>query len=124
MALNREQKRQLKRDGDLDVAEGAGGAGGGNGNGKDAGDGADDGGGPRKGRATPTAKADHKDERTSPRQFVREVRSELRKVAWPTRQETINYSLIVAVTLVIMTTLIFGLDWVFSEVVLRIFDAK
>ena len=126
MALNREQKRQLKRAGDLDVDEGAGGAGNGNGNGngKDAGDGADDGGGPRKGRATPTAKAEHKDERTSPRQFVREVRSELRKVAWPTRQETINYSLIVAVTLVIMTTLIFGLDWVFSEVVLRIFDAK
>jgi preprotein translocase subunit SecE len=126
MALNREQKRQLKRAGDLDVDEGAGGAGNGNGNGngdKGTGGGADD-GGPRKGRATPTAKADHKDERTSPRQFVREVRSELRKVAWPTRQETLNYSLIVAVTLIIMTTLIFGLDWVFSEVVLRIFDAK
>jgi len=123
MALNREQKRQLKRAGDLDVDADGGGAG--NGNGKDAERGGeDDGGSPRKGRATPTAKAEHKDERTSPRQFVREVRSELRKVAWPTRSETLNYSLIVAMTLVIMTTLIFGLDWVFSEVVLRIFEAR
>src|SRR5690349_13098916 len=128
MALNREQKRQLKRAGDLDVEEAGGGAGNGNGsgngNGNGSGDDGDDGGSGRKGRATPTAKADHKDARTSPRQFVKEVRSELRKVAWPTRSETLNYSLIVAIALVIMTTLIFGLDWVFSEVVLRIFDAK
>ena len=123
MALNREQKRQLKRAGDLDVE--ADGDGAGNGNGRGAGPGSsDDGGSPRKGRETPAAKGDHKEERTSPRQFVKEVRSELRKVAWPTRQETINYSLIVAMTLVVMTTLIFGLDWVFSEVVLRIFQAK
>ena len=121
MALNREQKRQLKRAGDLDVDANGGDAGNGNGNSNDSG--ADDEGSPRKGRATPVAKTEHKDERTSPRQFVREVRSELRKVAWPTRSETINYSL-VALTLVFMTTLIFGLDWVFSEVVLRIFDAK
>ena len=124
MALNREQKRQLKRDGDLDVDAAGGGAGNGAGGGNGNGSGSDDDGSPRKGRATPAAKAEHKDERTSPRQFVREVRSELRKVAWPTRSETLNYSLIVALTLVFMTTLIFGLDWVFSEVVLRIFDAK
>ena len=123
MALNREQKRQLEKSGNVDVDADGGGAGAGNGTGK--GSGADDDGGRRKGRATPTAKAaEHKEPRTSPGQFVKEVRSELRKVAWPTRQETINYSLIVAMTLVIMTTLIFGLDWVFSEVVLRIFDAK
>ena len=56
-------------------------------------------------------------------QFVKEVRGELRKVAWPTRAETINYSLIVLVTLVVMTAFIFGLDWVFGEVVLRLFDS-
>ena len=126
MALNREQKRQLKRAGDLDETTDGGDAGNGNGNGNGgAGDAADDGGSSRKGRATPNAKATEvKEKRTSPGQFVKEVRSELRKVAWPTRKETINYSLIVAMTLVVMTTLIFGLDWVFSEVVLRIFDAK
>jgi preprotein translocase subunit SecE len=122
MALNREQKRRLERSGDLDIEADGGGAG--DDDGPATGGGTDDGGSPRKGRATPTARTEHKEERTSPGQFVREVRSELRKVAWPTRRETLNYSLIVAVTLVIMTTLIFGLDWVFSEVVLRIFDAK
>ena len=30
-----------------------------------------------------------------PRQFLKEVRAELRKVAWPTRPEVINYSIIV-----------------------------
>jgi preprotein translocase subunit SecE len=125
MALNREQKRQLKRAGDLDVDAEGGGAGNGGGNGTGSGGSGDaDDSSPRKGRATPTAKADQKEPRTSPRQFVREVRGELRKVAWPTRSETVNYSLIVAVALIFMTSLIFGLDWVFSEVVLRVFDAK
>lgn len=65
-----------------------------------------------------------KEERTSPRQFVKEVRAELRKVAWPTRKETLSYSGIVGATLIFMTTLIFCLDWVFSETVLRLFNVK
>ena len=68
----------------------------------------------------PQAKA--KEERTSARQFVREVRQELRKVAWPTRRETINYPLIVLTTLVFMTALIFVLDYAFSKGVLRLYD--
>jgi preprotein translocase subunit SecE len=63
-------------------------------------------------------------ERTSARQFAHEVRGELRKVVWPTRSETINYSIIVLVTLVFFTTLIFCIDWVFSEAVLRLFEAR
>ncbi len=57
-------------------------------------------------------------------QFVREVRSEMRKVAWPTRSETRNYSIIVLVSLIIMTTLIFLVDLLFSDLVLRLFNAK
>jgi preprotein translocase SecE subunit len=45
-------------------------------------------------------------------------------VAWPTRSETTNYSLVVAITLIVLGTLIFGLDWIFSEIVLRLFSAK
>jgi preprotein translocase subunit SecE len=77
-------------------------------------------------RSRPSAKdaPSKKEERTSPRQFVKEMRAELRKVAWPTRQETLNYSLIVAATLVFMTLLIFGLDTLFSDLVLRLFDIK
>ena len=33
-----------------------------------------------------------------PRQFIREVRGELRKVAWPTRPEVVKYSIVVLVT--------------------------
>ncbi|MBU6330332.1 MAG: preprotein translocase subunit SecE [Acidobacteria bacterium] len=98
MALNREQKRMLQRQGEL---------------GPD--------GEPLRTRRNPQSRAQH--ERTGPAQFAREVRSELRKVAWPTRSETINYSIITVVTLVVFTVLIFGLDWVFSELVLKLFNA-
>jgi preprotein translocase SecE subunit len=39
----------------------------------------------------------------------------MRKVAWPTRAETINYSAVVLVTLVVVILLIFGLDYVFHS---------
>ena len=57
-------------------------------------------------------------------QFVREVRTELRKVAWPTRAEVINYSIIVLVTVVILTALIALLDIVFSEWVLKLLNVN
>jgi preprotein translocase subunit SecE len=61
-------------------------------------------------------------ERTRPGQFVREVRGELRKVAWPSRQETMRLSGVVLFTLVVLTTLIFGLDYVFAKSVFFLFD--
>jgi preprotein translocase subunit SecE len=63
-------------------------------------------------------------QRTTPSQFVHEVRAELRKVAWPTRAEVINYSLVVLVAVVIITALIFGLDYLFAKAVLYVFDTK
>jgi len=103
MALNREQKRMLKKQGDLD----------------------DDGAAAPSRRPRPAPKAPvPKEQRTGARQFVKEVRSELRKVAWPTRQETLNYSMVVGLALVVLTTLIFGLDWIFSQVVLRLFNVQ
>ena len=97
MALNREQKRMLQRQGEL---------------GPD--------GEPIRARRGPQQQ---RRERTGPVEFAREVRSELRKVAWPTRSETINYSIITIVTLIVFTLVIFGIDWVFSEAVLKLFDA-
>ena len=39
------------------------------------------------------------------------MRAELRKVAWPTRAEIVNYSIIVLVAVVVlMTAFIFGVD--------------
>jgi len=60
-------------------------------------------------------------ERTSPVTFLREVRGELRKVAWPTRPEVINYSTIVLFTLILLIALIFVLDLAFAKSVLFLF---
>ena len=62
-------------------------------------------------------------ERTSPGEFLRGVRSELRKVAWPTRSEVLNLSIIVLFTLMIVMALIFVLDFAFAKSVLFLFDA-
>jgi preprotein translocase subunit SecE len=46
--------------------------------------------------------------------YLREVREEMRKVAWPTWPEVRKYSLVVLVTVVIFTALVGGLDFVFG----------
>ena len=61
-------------------------------------------------------------ERTSPAQFVREVRAELRKVAWPTRPEVVRFSGIVLFTLIVLTAFIFGIDYVSAKGVFFLFD--
>ena len=103
MAMNREQKRMLQKQGEVDS----------------------DGEPVRKKRDTPTRQAQTqvKESRLFSRQGMHEVRGELRKVAWPTRSETINYSIIVLVALIVMTTFIFAIDWVFSQLVLKLFNA-
>ena len=60
-------------------------------------------------------------ERTKPRQFVKEVIAELQKVAWPTRQEVVSYSVVVLVSVVVIATVIFGMDYVFTRGVLSLF---
>jgi preprotein translocase subunit SecE len=59
--------------------------------------------------------------RNSPAQFLREVRVELRKVAWPTRAETVNYSTVVLLSLVVLIALIFILDYAFGKASLFLF---
>ncbi|MBW4329748.1 preprotein translocase subunit SecE [Stakelama sp. CBK3Z-3] len=55
--------------------------------------------------------------KTSPVEFMRQVRAETAKVVWPTRRETI----MTAVMVVIMTTLLglffLGVDSVFDQIV-------
>ena len=101
MAMNRQTKRMLQRQGQLD-AEGQ----------------------PAKSkRSAPAApRPEAKEKRTTPAQFVREVRSELRKVAWPTRPEVINYSIIVLVAVVLLTAMIAGLDFAFGEAIFKLFE--
>jgi preprotein translocase subunit SecE len=69
-----------------------------------------------------TAPPQHaKKERTSPRHFLSEVRGELRKVAWPSRQEVINSTIVVLIMVTVMTALIFGFDYASAKAVLFLY---
>jgi preprotein translocase subunit SecE len=94
-ALNRQTKRQMKRQGGETPAPAE--------------------------RRRPAPPPPHR-ERTSPKVFVREVRGELKKVAWPTRPEVVTSTIVVLMAVIVMTLLIFGLDYVFAEGVLRLFE--
>lgn len=103
MSMNRETKRMLQRQGEL---------------GPD--------GEPIRTKTQPQGRPSSgapKEQRTSPKQYVREVRGELRKVAWPTKQEVIRYSIIVLLTIIVLTTMIFALDYVFAKGVFFLFDS-
>jgi preprotein translocase subunit SecE len=85
--LNREQKRHLRRTGALD----------------------EKGVPTRVQRQAPRTK-----ERVGPAQYLREVRDEMRKVAWPKRDEVIRYSIVVVITVVFYAALVGGLDELFG----------
>ncbi len=63
----------------------------------------------------------HSRGRSSPGEFLREVRAELKKVAWPTREEVINYSIVVLVVSLLLTLFVAGLDWVIREATTNFF---
>ena len=85
--LNREQKRTLRRMGAIDEK-----------------------GAPARVARTSGPKQD----RVGPTQYLREVRDEMRKVAWPTRDEVIRYSIIVVITVLVYMALVGGLDYIFG----------
>ena len=101
MAMNRQTKRMLQRQGQLD-AEGQPAA--------------------RKRPAPQAQRAEAREGRTGPVQFIREVRGELRKVAWPTRSEVRNYSIIVFITVVVLTAYISAIDFGFGEAIFKLFE--
>jgi preprotein translocase subunit SecE len=63
-----------------------------------------------------------KKERTSIRQFFHEVRAELKKVTWPSREELQTYTIVVFGVSTVMTLYIFGLDWIFNRSVLWVLE--
>jgi preprotein translocase subunit SecE len=74
---------------------------------------------PAERRTRPAAGAPRR--RSSPRQFLHEVNVEMRKVAWPSRAETVNYSTVVFITLAIVMAFIFVLDLLFSKMAIFLF---
>jgi preprotein translocase subunit SecE len=100
MAMNREQRRMLQKRGEVDS----------------------DGEAVTTKRAPNTSGPKPAQERTTPVEFVKEVRGELRKVAWPSRDEVVNYSIVVLITIIFVTAAIAGLDYVFGTLVGLLFD--
>ena len=60
-------------------------------------------------------------DRTSPAEFVSEVRDELRKVVWPTRKELVTYTTVALVFILIMVAIVSSLDYGFTKLVFYTF---
>lgn len=48
--------------------------------------------------------------------FLKETRIELKKVTWPTRQETINYTVTIIVMSAALAIFLGGLDYIFQTI--------
>ncbi len=105
--MNRETKRMMQRQGQMEA------------DGSPAARRAPAGGQARAARAPGKGPSGRK--RTSPIQFTREVRDEMRQVAWPSRSELINYTSVVITTLFLMIGLIFVLNLAFGRLITLLF---
>jgi preprotein translocase subunit SecE len=79
---------------------------------------------PETGRSTSSEKRSApspQTERTGPRQYLSEVRGEMKKVAWPPREEIFNSTIVVVIGLVVMTSIIFLFDYAAVHVVEYVF---
>lgn len=54
---------------------------------------------------------------TTPVIFLREVRDELKKVVWPTRQEVMRLTLVVIAISLIVGMFLGGLDFIFVRII-------
>ncbi len=97
MAMNREQRRYMQKQGQMD----------GDGN-------------PvatrRDNRPAPA-------ERVTPAEYISEVRSEMNRVIWPSRAELINYTIVVIITFAFVTGLVALLDYLFAEGFIALLNA-
>ena len=55
--------------------------------------------------------------RTSPGEFIRQVRAETAKVHWPTRKETVATTIMVMIMTSLLALFFFGTDAVLSSIV-------
>lgn len=55
--------------------------------------------------------------------YFREVKQELKKVAWPSKEELTTYSIVVFGVTTILTLIVFGLDWAFNKGIINVLEA-
>jgi preprotein translocase subunit SecE len=58
------------------------------------------------------------------KQYLHEVRQELKKVTWPTREQMIAFTGVTLITSAVLTGVIFGLDVIMKEFVLFLVDLR
>ena len=51
------------------------------------------------------------------RRYLRESRIELKKVTWPTREQTINLTIVVVVVCVVLALFLGGIDYLFAALI-------
>jgi preprotein translocase subunit SecE len=54
--------------------------------------------------------------KTSPAEFLNQVRAEGRKVVWPNREETVRTSLFVGIMMLLLSVFFLGVDTVFGAI--------
>ena len=54
---------------------------------------------------------------TKMKNYFKGVKSEIKKVNWPSKKELTNYTVVVLATCTVMTLVIWGLDLVFETVI-------
>ncbi|WP_375289221.1 preprotein translocase subunit SecE [Qipengyuania sp.] len=58
-----------------------------------------------------------KSRKTSPAEFIGQVRAEGRKIVWPTREETVKTAIFVFIMMLILSVFFLGIDSIFSAIV-------
>ena len=53
----------------------------------------------------------------SPAEFLNQVRSEARKIVWPTREETVKTAIFVFIMMLILSVFFLGIDTLFGAIV-------
>ena len=66
--------------------------------------------------------AEEKKQKTSVAEFVNQVRTETRKVVWPTREETVRTAIFVFILVLILSLFFLGIDTVFGAIVTTAID--
>ncbi len=54
--------------------------------------------------------------KTSPAEFINQVRAEARKVVWPSREETVRTALFVAIMMLLLSVFFLGIDTLFGAI--------
>jgi preprotein translocase subunit SecE len=68
-------------------------------------------------KIAPKDGAEEKKRKTSPGEFVAQVRAETNKIVWPTREETVRTAIFVFIFMVILSAFFLGIDSIFGTIV-------